>query len=192
MYYSSHNPKIKFVCCSFIALCMIFLSGCETSPQDLGISSSEWMALDQKQQEKILVDYRKIRAEKIANEKKNKLAPGANLLVEISGGEVMMPPFTDWESYKSFSFVISNGACKTVDIYSTDSNSKTELDSCFKHNTLYLDPSHTDLTKKQGSITINYSPLWQQGFTYTGITSNGYARLKNVNIKLMLRHKSKN
>jgi len=169
-----------------VIIVAVLLSGCAHDPLRLGISESEWASYSEAEQQEMFVNYRQIVSEQndFANDNSSD-SRDIFLDVSIYGGKVMMPPFKKWSVYKQAKFRIFKGKCCDVALsHPTDEDFQTELVACFYGNTLYLDPSHYDLAKKDGSISINFSPLWLSGFSYKGVSSSGYVRLKDVTIKI--------
>jgi len=174
-------------------LSLFFLFGCAMSPNKLGIPESEWKSYDKAKQEKILADYKNLNTiETIDDQKekdeyesiKNSTYFGPLLKVRVYGGEAMLPPFTGWQHYTSNTFDIIPGTCINAPLIAVngDEKSRVDLRACYKNNVLMLDPSHYDLNKKEGTIRLPYSPLWNYGFTYHGIYTNGYVKLKNASV----------
>ena len=178
--------KIKLL---ITIITVVFLSGCAgvSTPTKLGITKSEWVSYGKDKQKLLLSNYDKFTKErgKLIKKAKKNLNSSYFLEVDIHGGKVMMPPFNNLQDYVPVSFVILKEQCRNIILQQpTNKKMHTELDVCFYGNTLYLDPSHHDLAKKIGSISINSSPLWLSGFSYKGITSSGYVRLNDVAIEI--------
>jgi len=172
-------------------LAILFLSACVNIPTKLGITESEWLSYSQEKQKMLLFNYEKF-AEKHKIEKKKKIVvnPHEFLEVNIYDGQVMMPPFNNWQNYQPVSFTIFQEQCRDIILQQpANKNLQTELGVCFKGNALYLDPSRYDNTKKNRSISIGYSPLWLSGFSYKKISSSGYTRLNNVTIEITQKEK---
>lgn len=175
----------KFVIYSSIVLLLLVFAGCATYPENLGLSQSEWNGLDQSQQEQIVATAKKLEAETVGINKKKKPIVSASMLnVKVYNGSVVMPPFVSWVSYKPESFAIAKGECKDVMMHASEGENQVALRSCYKENILYIDASHYDPAKKYGSITITSSPLWQQGFAYTHLSSSGHVKLKDVTVEI--------
>jgi hypothetical protein len=169
---------------------ILFLSGCVSAPMKLGISDSEWSSYDVDKKKGLLFNYEKISEEH--KDKEDKVINDVFLKVNIHGGKVMMPPFIDWQDYKPVDFTIFKGQCRGIVLQQPmDEDSQINLGVCFDGNILYLDPSQYDLKKKNGSISINSFPLWSSGFSYKGVSSSGYARLKDVTIEIMQKKTTK-
>ena len=166
----------------------LFLFGCASVsiPTKLGMTEAEWLSYTPDKQEMLLANYEKFAAEnKYIKNKEGAVANDMFLEVGIHDGRVMMPPFNGWQDYNPIEFIISKDQCRSIILQQpTDETAHTELEVCFNGNTLYLDPSHYDLTKKNGTISINFSPLWLSGFSYKGINSSGYVRLNNVTVEI--------
>ena len=171
---------------------VLFLSGCVSMPVNLGISDSEWSSYSLEKQKKMLADSARFFKyhNSVIKKKKNDNANGVFLEVDIHSGQVMMPPFSNWLDYRPVSFIIFKGQCRDIILeQSTDKNLQTELGVCFYGNVLSLDPSRYDLEKYKGSINAHSSPLWLTGFSYRGVSSSGYVRLKDVTIKITQKEK---
>ncbi len=167
---------------------LLFLSGCASVsiPTKLGMTEVEWSSYTPDKQEVLLANYEKFAAEnKYIKDKESTVANDMFLEIGIHDGKVMMPPFNGWQDYNPTKFIISKDQCRSIVLQQpTDETAHTELEVCFNGNALYMDPSHYDLTKKNGTISINFSPLWLSGFSYKGINSSGYVRLNNVTVEI--------
>lgn len=172
-----------------IVIAILFLSGCSGSvPMKLGMTESEWLGYSPGKQQALLANYKKF-----VQEYKNfiKAQPSSDTFLEINiyDGKVMMPPFDDWHDYDPIKFMIFKDQCRDIVLHQALNKKKfIELRGCFNGNILYLDPSRYDLMKKNGSISINFSPLWLSGFSYKGVNSSGYVKLKNVTIAITMKH----
>jgi len=166
-----------------ILILSVVLAGCATSPQKLGIPDQEWAGYSETEREQMLANYQQITAIEKQDAKPGKVASGS-VNVTISDGEVMMPPFTEWSNYQSASVTLDKDSCNDAILKQANDAAQIVVRLCYKNQALFLDPSRYDLTKSDGSISIPFSPFWKDGFVYKGISSSGYARLKNVNIKI--------
>lgn len=104
--------------------------------------------------------------------------------IKISNGTALMPPFTNWQAFSPAVAAIDEGSCQETLLTQLDGKAHISLRSCFKNKILSLDPSRYDSEKQNGTITIPYSPLWDHGFTYYEINSDGYVKLKGVTISV--------
>jgi hypothetical protein len=175
---------------SIVFFIITFLFGCANIPANLGITESEWANYSLEKQQTLLSSYESF-TEKRNNEKKKIIDVNNNAFLEINihDGQVMMPPFINWQNYQPVNFVISQEQCRDIVLqHPSNEDYKTELGVCFKGNTLYLDPSHYDAKKINGSISIGYSPLWLSGFVYKKISSSGYTRLNNITIEITMKN----
>jgi hypothetical protein len=170
-----------------LMLTVIFLTACSTviTPQDIGFSQNEWQNYSPIYQQQFLENYKQINEElQVLNTSPNVLSKSA-LYVQINGGLAMMPPFTVLKKFKPVQFVINQDECSET-ILEEDGigEGKVAMLNCYLGNKLFLDASRYDLTRKHGSITLVYSPLWQKGYTYTGVNSTGYVRFANSSLKI--------
>lgn len=167
----------------------MFLYGCSSVsvPTKIGMTESEWLGYSPDKQKILLANYKKFAAEfkKSTDDTKGIASGHVFLEVGVRDGRVMMPPFNNMQDYNPVKFTIFKDRCRSIVLQSpSDPKTRTELEACFYGNILYLDPSHYDLTKRRGSISINSSPFWLSGFSYKGISSSGYVRLNNVTIEI--------
>ena len=171
------------------AVIILFLSGCASVsvPVKLGITESEWMNISKDKKQILFSNYEQSIKERNQFIKNKKDYVGSVFLeIAIHSGQVMMPPFDYWQDYKPVKFIIFKDQYRDIILQSPiDKKSFVELGVYFYENKLYLDPSRYDLAKKNGSISINFSPLWPSGFSYKGINSSGYVRLNNVTIEII-------
>lgn len=179
--------KVRKKLCLLLII-QLLLVGCACEPEQLGLSCLEWESYSPKRQNDLLANYSTITKErddlfKIQDEES---FDNVFLVVSIYNGKIMLPPsFINWQNYQPVKFTVVKGQCLDVEmISSVDDSVKTVLGVCYIGNSLYLDPSRYELTKKLGSVTIPFSPLWRTGFTYKGIDSSGYVKLNNVTIRI--------
>jgi hypothetical protein len=166
----------------------LVLTGCASvSSYDLGISQEQWAQYTDNKHEQILKNYQFVQERRSSVQGNQTIDRTTRLEVEISGGKVMLPPYTILQTYEPIKFTIYSGDCtKVVPVYNADNLQASELGVCFKDHVLYLDPSRYDLTKLFGSIQLAYLPLWKRGFTYPDVASSGYLRLTDANITVNL------
>lgn len=145
----------------------------------MGISEVEWSNYTPEEQAKLKEGYRAVKKSKLAE---NSAPDGSRVQLQISGGKVTMPPFTETRQYSPFTVEVANGDCTKVDIKSADGDKTTKMQVCYYGKTIYIDPSRYDPNKAQGSIQLHYSPIWDRGFTYQNVSSTGYVHLTNVNV----------
>lgn len=148
----------------------------------LGISEAEWQNYSPEKREQIKSGYYEMLKNKFHEEKA--VSDGSTLHVRISDGQVTMPPFSNPVGYTPVEFDIGSGDCQTVEVHDLAGNKKVPMKVCYQNKTLYLDSSRYDKAKRLGSIQLHYSPIWERGFTYQGVSSSGYVHLTNVNVAL--------
>lgn len=167
----------------FFLLGLLFcLGSCAVKPEDLGISQQQWAKYSEAQQQKILAGHKAV---SVAKDKEQSAPVTDNWLqVSIQNGLVKMPPFTKHYKYMPTTFQIQDGKCQKVLLHTYKNRNAVKLDTCYKNNVLLLDPSYYEVDKMDGSIRLYYSPLWQNGFTYKDVNSDGYVSLHNVTIKV--------
>ena len=105
------------------------------------------------------------------------IAPNTTVNVNISGGTAYSPKSKSNQNFMPISFTLKSGNCNKMTLSLAD-NTATTLKSCYRNGVLVLD--------SEKAVRINFISLWQQGFTYPNISTNGKARLNNVNVKVML------
>lgn len=180
---------------------LLILFGCATAPNKLGISEAEWNSYDKTKQEKLLADYKNLTTTEMMADTnmnnqytsvKKSTYNGSLIKVRVFGGEAMLPPFTSWQPYVSSTFEVIPGTCVNAPLRAVNGkeDSAVDLRACYKNNVLLLDPSRYDASKKEGTIRLPYSPLWNNGFTYHGIYTTGYVRLKNAAVSVLNKRNS--
>lgn len=169
--------KIK---ATLIFLFVAALAGCGVSPERLGISEQQWDQYNKQEQRKILHDHDYI----MDSAEKSTFVTQSNscLTLKIQSGEAVMPPFSDWYSFRPATLKISEGTCQMVNLYATNSKKYITLGACYNDKVLLLDPSLYEIDKRYGSVRMYYSLLWDGGFNYTNINTDGYARLRKATI----------
>jgi hypothetical protein len=164
----------------FLVTIGLLLSAC-VSPVGLGISEEQWRSYTPEQKEKIKSGYYEILKKRFHSEPKV-ASDNTYLHVAIFGGKVVMPPFSSMSDYLPVEFNVSSGECTTVKIKEAGSDKMMAMKACYQNNTLFLDPSRYDPSKRVGSIQLYYSPIWDRGFSYQNVSSSGYVHLTGVNV----------
>lgn len=170
--------KLKLL---LIFLFTVVLIGCSSvSPEQLGMSEQQWNKYGEQEQERILRNHDYI----VETAKKNTFSAHGNscLTLNIQNGKAIMPPFTEWYSFKPVTLKISEGTCQIAELYAMDGKNHVTLCACYNDNVLLLDPSLYEIDKRYGSIRMYYSLLWEDGFDYTNINTDGYAHLQKTSI----------
>lgn len=157
---------------------VLLLIGCTPSPERLGMSEQQWQGLNQEQQQKILADY-----EQVKSEPDNKTVySGPSIMVYVSDGRAMMPPFDGAYSFDPVQILLAAGDCRSALLESIDTGHSVYLKTCYDGQALMLDPSPYKVDQAQGSVRLQYNPAWKRGFSYTNVNSSGYAHLQKVMI----------
>lgn len=160
----------------------VALAGCASQAERLGLSEQEWQGLSSQKQEQMWADHEKI---KTLNEEKSKKAyAGPELNIYMLKGKALMPPFAQYYEIETFAFRMQPGTCQSVTLKSVDTTNHVDMSVCYDGLKLSIDPSHYDLTQKDGSIFISYNPIWKRGFTYNNINSQGYVHLRDASISV--------
>ncbi len=165
-----------------ILILMVFfsLSAC-VSPMRFGISEAEWQNFSPEEKDRIKQGYYEILKNRSNNDER--IVPDGSILhVKVFGGQVKMPPFLTLVSYTPIEFDLPNGESQAVQFKEENGNKKVTMRVYYKNKTLFLDPSRYDPEKGIGSIQLHYSPIWDRGFTYENVSSNGYVHLNRVNV----------
>lgn len=170
---------------------LFLLSGCSTfSPHTLGVSDAEWVQYEKVKQKELKEIYNEKYlprfGEKAEENKENVLLTNKGaLLVRVFGGKAMLPPFVDRTPYKPGEALVMPGACSEIVLNAIDNaNNPVSLQACYLNDVLHLDPSRYVTSKMPGTKAFRYSPLWEDGFVYYGINTDGYVRLQSANVKI--------
>lgn len=163
----------------FMISAILAMTGC-VGPTRLGISPEQWQALDNTQRHQLVESYQKVK--QTSDTQLKTVYTGPDLLVYLSQGTAMMPPFTQSYTYETVKFTITPGHCRSVVLNSIDTEKHVNLGVCYNGLTLLLDPSHYNIEQAEGTLRLDYNPVWQRGFTYSDVSSKGYVRLKNVSV----------
>lgn len=169
---------------SVVVAVALVLSGCATNPQSLGISANAWQKMSADKQQQLLDNYNKIQSNQVLPRQEAVGANQAMVEMTIQGGSVYFPPFIERSSYREQTLTVVKGTCNTVPLESIDAGKSIDFSVCYYDKTLYLDPSRYDLEKQPGSAQLVYSPIWKRGFAYHGVSTFGYARLKDATIHI--------
>lgn len=175
--YSKHSLVRVF----FLFITSLGLSACVT-PGRLGIPEEQWNNYTAEERAKIKKGYYEILKDKLDKEKVT--SDGTIVQVKLSGGKANMPPFASLFPYHPVDFEVTSGDCQTVTLKEEGGDKTVKMRACYFNKTLYLDPSHYEVSKRFGSIQLHYSPIWDRGFTYQNVSSSGYVHLTNVNVSV--------
>jgi hypothetical protein len=179
-----------------VNILLLALAGCASgnkfAPQMIGMSEAQWQKYSLEKRTQIMADYREIsltdQAEDLEVEKIKKASHSdetfETLEVKFAGGTALMSPFEAGNRYAfepAVAYIIA-GTCQNVWLVMPDNSNRVVVRSCYRNKILSLDASFHDPAKRDGTFTILYSPLWERGFTYRNVSSDGHAKLKNVSV----------
>lgn len=166
-----------------IILSTLLLMGCVAGPEQLGFSKQQWQGMSEKERQQMRIAHQEIQKSLAAQKL---IYNGPDIQVTIEGGMAMMPPFLQPYDFRATQFQIQPGRCQRVQLTSWEQIHSVDLSACYDGLTLSLDSSRYDPTKSKGTLLLTYDPLWKRGFTYRGLSSSGYVRLKNTNITVKI------
>ncbi len=173
----------------FLLLITLVLSACvSVKPEQVGLSTVGWESLSYKEKEKISSTYRKTektRQQWLGQMRQN---PNNQLTVTIAPGKAYFPPYLEAQEFLPVIMNLTDGKCyQDVQLLARDNPLLvTNLSVCYYQNILYLDPSFSNLAEAKGSLVFPYLPVWQRGFSYPNISSNGLVRLSNARITIQI------
>lgn len=182
---------LKYCVYSFVVvLAASTIAGCSGAPY--GIPSKEWSALSMPDIKELQENYQRIKdlrgEEKSWQERTEITATTPRVELNIQGGTIQIPPFVKRVEYKPVKLVVYQGHCRSVKLLEKSGKKKTELEACYLGDIVYLDSSKTVYQWRHGSLRFYYVPIWQSGFTYNNINSQGYVALKDATIKITASH----
>ncbi len=160
----------------------LLLTACAPKPETLGFSTLQWQSFSEAKQQNLRENYNTVKAENKNLESDWITEPNNRISVKLKRGTVMVPPEFTQSSYQPLSFTLNKNQCKEVPIQS--GNGKVDLRACYYKNYLFIDPSRYNVKERLGTVRIPTSPLWNRGFTYRKIKSEGYVRLANADITI--------
>ena len=164
-----------------IGLCgVVALSGCVSNAQ-MGLNDNQWHLLNESQKQNYVAHYKQIQR----FQRHRQYQPGASKIsVVISGGTADMPPSFDAYRFYTAKFQLRDGQCKDIPLIAVKKASQANLTACYTKQILSIDPSRYKVRDREGTLFLNYNPVWRHGFTYYGVNSTGYVSLDDVNIKV--------
>lgn len=173
----------------FLLSMILTLSACvSVKPEQIGLSESSWENLSYQEKEKISATYRqteKLRQKWLGQMRPN---PANELTITIASGKAYFPPAFQAQEFLPVIANLIDGKCyQNVPLLARDNPSLvTNLLVCYYQNVLYLDPGFNNLAEAKGSLVFPYLPVWQRGFSYPNISSNGPVRLSNARITVQV------
>lgn len=117
--------------------------------------------------------------------KSQPMTANTTLNVSILKGTALSQKLNTPQTYQPINMQIRAGSCSTTAI-SLANNETVPLKSCYQNNALLLDIENSQGKKISQPILFYYNPLWQQGFSYTNINTNGVAHLTNATVKVQM------
>ena len=165
----------------FMIAVVSLLSGCVTS-SFVGITPEQWKSATSEQRKCWIREYNAYK--KAHPEFKGDPNAANKIKLQISGGTAVFPPKFLAQPYRSIKLTLPDGSCYREPVYAKSGTLQTKLYVCYDKNTLAIDPSHYDNSTTNGSLILTFNPLWGQGFTYNNMNSDGYVKLKNVDIAI--------
>ena len=168
-----------------ITLIVVLLCSCATEPEQLGFSKQQWQEMSEKEHQKTRTAYQPIEKSFAALKI---IYNGPDIQVTVKGGVAMTSPFFRYYNFSTIQFQIQPGKCRCLQLINWEQTHLIDLSACYNGLTLSLDTSCCNLTKGEGTLLLTYNPLWKRSFTYKGLSSSGYVRLKNINITIKVIH----
>jgi hypothetical protein len=172
-----------YLCISSVSL--LLLSGCAATPSSLGLSKEHWDSASPAVKQCWVRAY--------GNYKQQHLSlPGDvggdnNIKISISGGTATFPPSFAPLPYRQVTDYLPSGACHIENVYVATGKAKTQLYICYAKNTVAIDPSRYDVSTTDGSLILTDNPMWDSGFVYNNMNTNGYVKFTDVTIKIQRR-----
>lgn len=158
----------------------LLLSGCG-SEQTYGISGARWVSMSPEMHKQIETEY--VKTQNAIHAEGEQAKPGKHSVrVAVYGGRALMPPFDYYHPYEREVVDIQEGTCETTELDQPNGEHDVDLTLCYRDHKLEIDPSHYIYSKRHGTVALQESPTWKDGFTYKHVTSSGFARLKNAHI----------
>ncbi len=145
----------------WIFVCLLCLSGCAIKPTDLGFNHQHWDQLGKIKQQQLIEQYKQTQKSSF---NLGQPVAGSAIEVRVSNGQMMMPPFLDYNDYQPVSFVLFENQCKKTKVLSLTGKQKINLSACYYENILSLDGSEYDMKKRMGTLFIHSSPSVEKGF----------------------------
>ena len=112
--------------------------------------------------------------------------------LRVLSGNAAFPPDFQSLPFQPFGVRLPEGACRYVPMealpVSGQKPRSTKLYLCYAKRTLALDPSRIDPSTQNGSLVLTYNPLMVRGLLYTGLSSQGYVRLRSARLWVKVLH----
>jgi hypothetical protein len=168
----------------FYTLVMVVLNGCTSNAQQMGVSEAAWQAMTAKQRAQMQSGYAQIKQFFYDADRNSVIYDAPPISVLLIKGTAMMPPFNQPYPLQSAYITLSPGPCRQLELKSSDHSHQVDMRLCYNGLRLAIDPSHYEVSKRQGTVYFYYTPLWTNGFTYTAVNTSGYVRLHGVDINI--------
>lgn len=168
-------------------IALLLGAGCSTAGR-LGISRQTWRAMPKSTRHALRAQYEKVNQAWRGLVAKPFDAHHA-LVVNMSGGKMMVPPFERSVAYRKKQFLIGHGQCREIRFQTLLPLSKSVLmRACYLGNQLILDPSHYHRLDQEDSARMYRHPLWATGLVYPDVSSAGYIHLEGVQVAVRARN----
>ncbi len=170
-------------CFFYLALAMGVVA-CAPSAQKIGVSASQWCNMTPEQQQALRDRYARLQVWNRQAQAHPLVYQAPPISVSLQQAEAMMPPFEQYYTVSPNAVMLAPGQCQSMRLYSRTSSNHVDMRLCYSGKRLALDASHYRFDQREGTLFFYYNPLWQQGFTYTQVASQGYVRLRHADIHI--------
>lgn len=172
----------KFILTGLITL-SIYLGGCQSFSQSVGLSEREWAFTSTPQKLAMLNSHFNNKGSWCHKQKLVNHAQ-APIYIELESAYATLWPGKVNKPIKPLGLFLQPGDCVNVALQSKDHQYQSQLDLFYDGRSLILDPLFYDYASSSGTLQIDKHPLWLDGFSYVNLSTKGYASLNKLKLTI--------
>lgn len=168
---------------SSLMILSIYLGGCQSFSQSVGLSDREWAYTPALQKMAMLNNHINNKGNWCQKQTFVNHAQ-APIFIELESGYASLWPGKVNKPIEPLRLLLKPGDCVNVALQSKDHQHQSQLDLFYDGRSLILDPLFYDYASSNGTLQIDKHPLWLNGFSYSNLSTTGYASLNKLKLTI--------
>jgi hypothetical protein len=178
----------------------LLLTGCGADvgvAHKIGMSEARWYALSAKKQRQLKKSYQKNQKAKKKLVSKSGSETYRAVSLQIESGQARIVPGKSQEALAPTEVEMQPNSCRNIGLHALAAREGgqqkhyAELEVCYVHDRLYLDPNYRNDNYPLGTINIPVDDLLHQGVRLCGVQTQGAAQLRDACISARYTGKNK-
>ena len=184
----------------WVASTALLLTGCGADvdvAHKIGMSEARWYALSAKKQRQLKKSYQKNQKAKSKLVSKTGSETYHSVSLRIESGQARIVPGKSQEALAPAEVEMQPNSCRNIGLRAlapqegSQQEHYAELEVCYVHDRLYLDPNYRNDNYPLGTINIPVDGLLHQGVRLCGVQTQGAAQLRDACISARYTGKNK-